>query len=200
MSDAKPSPAYFWFDLEFSDLNVESAHVLQVAALITDNQLTPLQPDDRGLNLTVALPSDAPLSDWVQENLADLIARCRTADAVPADQIEARLGPAATELRDRPVLAGNSVHMDWLLARRVYPSLLDRLHYRHLDVSSFKIEWLDRWRQEPFDKEDAALVARYLPFPLPQTEARPHDALYDIYASIAELQFYRQHLQLKTRD
>jgi oligoribonuclease len=202
MSEVHLPCPYFWFDLEFSDLQVENACVLQVAALVTDANLQPMLVGDKGVDLAVRLPAGATVSDWVAEHLQGLLARCASAEAAAADEIEGRLvaylesvvGPAAKDIKARPLLAGNSIHMDWLLARLHYPELLARLHYRHVDVSTLKMQWTDWLGKASFDKEDTALVQRYLPFDGSHLAGKPHDALYDIHASIAELNFYRQQL------
>lgn len=195
-------PIYLWFDLEFTDLDPNKARILQVAALLTDVHLKPLKTDDTGLNISVALPEGAPVSAWVEENLADLVALCRSDKATPADQVEAMLldylsdqvGTIAENIQERPVLSGNSVHNDWRLAAIHYPQLIAQLNYRLLDVSTLKQQWLG-WLERPeFDKEDATIIAEHLPFEHVPLEGRRHDALYDVLASIAELNYYRQYM------
>jgi oligoribonuclease len=97
---------------------------------------------------------------------------------------------------DRPVLAGNSVHNDWFLMRKFLPGFASRLHYRLLDVSTLKIQWMDAFGGEPFDKESIDQLNQYFPGGgIDATNA--HDALFDIKASIAELAYYRSSLELK---
>ena len=197
-----PKPIYVWFDLEFTDLDPDRAQILQVAMLATDVDLQLLEPGDRGLNFLLQLDPAATVSDWVAEHLADLLDRCRSPEALSAQAAEARMlayldrvaGPRADAIDQRPVLAGNSVHNDWRLACRHYPTVMDRLHYRLLDVTTLKLHWQDWLLQPEFDKDQAQEVLAHLPFPVDALEGRPHDAFYDILASIAELNFYRKHL------
>ena len=207
MNDSTQSSApllYCWFDLEFTDLDPAKAHILQVAMLITDVHLQPVLPDDAGLNLIVRLDDQAIVSGWVQENLADLLGQCRQDDAISPDSVQALLlaylskagGTGIEEIKERPVLAGNSVHADWRLACMHYPDLITQLTYRLLDVSTLKQQWTGWWQQPEFDKEDAGLVERNLPFPATHLAGKPHDAYYDILASIAELHYYRRQLRL----
>ncbi len=208
MTTSKPLQAvYCWFDLEFTDLDPAKAAILQLALWLTDVDLRPLEPGDTGLNLVVQLPPDTPVSPWVAEHLADLLERCRSPAATPVGAVEQLctqyldrlLGPPVTDITLRPVLAGNSVHNDWRLAALHFPALLERLHYRLLDISTLKQQWLTWLGQPEFEKEDAALVKRWLPFDHIDPAGQRHDAFYDILASIAELHFYRtQWLQLKT--
>ena len=200
MSATDPAPVYIWFDMEFTDLDPERAAILQVALWITDVQLQPLEEGDRGVNCHVRLAPDAPVSAWVAENLADLLTRCRGPAAVPPatvegvliDYIDQRIGPPATDIRQRPVLAGNSVHNDWRLAARHYPRLIDRLHYRLLDISTLKQQWVGWLGRPEFDKEDTELVGQWLPHAPVPLQGQRHDAFYDILASISELHYYRE--------
>jgi oligoribonuclease len=193
---------YVWFDSEYSTLELKSACLLQVAALITDTSLRRLGPADQDIRLAIQLPKNHPLSPWVEENLPDLVGACRSPQAVPLEEADARLaayvdsfvGPPAEKESLRPILAGNSVHADWWLVYRDLPLFLSRLHYRHLDVTSLKLEWQRRNPEREFNKEDPQLLPRYFPEAyLTEGETR-HDAYYDIQASIAELAFYRTHL------
>lgn len=193
---------YVWFDTEFTGLDLADARLLQVAALITDLDCRPVAPDDPGIDLAIRLEPDATISEWVETHLSELLAVCRSdraVDIAEADQqlgayVDRMVGPRSEDIRLRPVLAGNSLHMDWALAGRDLPGFLGRLHYRHLDVTAFKLQWVDWLRREEFDKDSETLLRAHLPFDPGPMEGRPHDARYDILASIAELQFYRKHL------
>ena len=69
------------------------------------------------------------------------------------------------------VLAGNSIYNDRLFIKQWMPALELKLHYRMLDVSSFKILMQGKYG-EKFEKQEV------------------HRAFDDIQASIAELQHY----------
>lgn len=200
--EPKKTSAYVWFDAEFTSLELETARLLQVAVIVTDCDLKRLHPETADLNLCIKLEEGEQVSAWVEEHLAGLVAQCRSAEAVSIDEADRRIAAmldqyAATpcaELSDRPVLAGNSVHNDWFLMRRFLPMFASRLHYRLLDVSTIKIQWMDWVGQVPFDKESIDLLNQYYPGG-PIDAANAHDALFDIKASIAELAFYRSKLQ-----
>jgi oligoribonuclease (3'-5' exoribonuclease) len=214
---------YVWFDTEYSDLELETAWLLQVAALITDSSLKRVLPPEQDVRLTIRLPDAAALSPWVEQNLPDLVQACRSPAAVSIDEADMRLAgyvdaavglptprenqrpvlagyvDAAVGLptpreNQRPVLAGNSLHADWWLARRFLPRFLGRLHYRHLDVTALKLQWMRLHPGMEFEKEDPEIIRRYFPqAALPESGSR-HDACYDVHASIAELAFYRRFL------
>ena len=193
---------YIWFDTEYTNLELETSWLLQVAALITDTSLRRVLPQDDDVRLTIRLPDDKKPSPWVEENLPDLVKACRSPGAVNIDEADARLsayvdaaaGLSTARENQRPVLAGNSIHEDWWLVRRFLPRFQSRLHYRHLDVTAFKLEWKRRHPAEEFEKENPAMIRRYFPEAVLPVSGRRHDAYYDLQASIAEMAFYRRHL------
>lgn len=193
---------YVWFDTEYSTLELESARLLQVAALITDTSLRRVLPPEQDVRLTIRVPAGERLSPWVEQHLPDLVKTCRSSAAVDreaADEclaayVDAVAGFPAEKEDRRPVLAGNSIHADWWLIRRFLPGFLGRLHYRHLDVTAFKLEWKRLHPDKEFMKESPETIAEYFPEAvLPASGAR-HDAYYDVQASIAELAYYRRFL------
>jgi oligoribonuclease len=203
--DIEKTPAYLWFDSEFTSLEAADARLLQVALLVTDVSLKRLTAPERDVRLHIRLEPDAPVSAWVAENLADVVQKCRGPKAVPVDEADRRLaalvdeavGPVAKSIKNRPILAGNTVHMDLVLVRKFLPEFARRLHYRLLDVSTLKILWKDWQAGDVFDKEQPGLVQRHLPAGLELPAAAAHDAYFDIHASIAEFNCYRQCLAPK---
>ncbi len=193
---------YVWFDAEYSTVELETAALLQVAALITDASLRRVLPEARDVRLAIRTPAGTKFSPWVQQNLGDLLSACRSDEAVEiaeaderlAEYIEAATGLAAERTELLPVLAGNSIHFDWWLIRRFLPHFLSRLHYRQLDVSAFKLEWQRLHPDERFQKENPENVRAYFPEAGLIPSSNRHDAYYDLQSSIAELAFYRQHL------
>lgn len=193
---------YVWFDTEYSDLELETASLLQVAALITDSSLKRVLPPEQDVRLAIRLPDEAALSPWVEQNLPDLVKACRSPAAVSIDEADMRLagyvdavaGLPAERENQRPVLAGNSLHADWWLARRFLPRFLSRLHYRHLDVTALKLQWKRLHPDVEFEKENPEIIRRYFPEAVLPVSAGRHDAYYDVHASIAELAFYRRFL------
>jgi oligoribonuclease len=191
-----------WFDLEFTSLEFERAHLLQAALVVTDLNLRRVGTPADDLVFSVRLPPRARISPWVRENLPDRVAASRGPLAVSVAELDRRLsarldglvGPPSAEVTGRPVLAGNSVHADWHIARRLLPAFSARLHYRHLDVTPFKLLWESARRKDSFDKADPAQVRRWFPQAVLPAEAREHDAYFDTQASIAELAFYRARL------
>lgn len=200
-SQSRASAAYVWFDTEFTSLELDEARLLQVSVMLTNKDLKRLTPPEEDINIYVRLSDDEPVSPWVQKHLAGLVKKCQSDEAVPVEQIDGKLtawvdrwcGTPIKTIQKRPLMAGNSVHNDWVLARRFFPTFVSRLHYRLLDVSSLKVQWFDLAGGEEFDKQDAKLVKKYFP-EADLRRLRQHDAYYDIVASAAELAYYRTHL------
>lgn len=196
------TPLYVWFDTEYSTLELDKAGLLQVAALITDASLQRVLPPERDVRLPIRLREGETLSPWVEENLPELVQACRSPEAVDllaadtslAAYVDTAAGPPAEREDQRPVLAGNSIHEDWWLVRRFLPRFLNRLHYRHLDVTAFKLEWKQIRPAAEFDKENPEMIRRYFPEAVLPVAGKRHDAYYDLQASIAELAFYRRNL------
>lgn len=194
---------YAWFDTEYSNLDLENAAILEVALIVTDDSLKRVLPVESDVRVAVRLPEGVEVSPWVKENLPDLERKCRSAEAIRISDVDHRLSAyiAAAEesvgrgTDQKPVLAGNSIHADWWLARRFLPHFLRHLHYRQLDVTALKLEW-KRLHCEEFDKDKVENVAKWFPDANLAGSKSRHDAYYDAQASIAELAFYRQQLFL----
>ena len=197
------SSLYIWFDTEFTSLELERARLLQVALVITNAQLDRIVSPTADFTCCVKLDESTTVDPWVKDNLADLITSCRSEAALSLEEVNRQLGeyldrllsPIPEAKAKRPVLAGNSIHSDWFLARRDLPALSERLNYRVLDVSSWKVFWGHSLRGKPFDKDNPALLERYFPGSF-TSEAAQHDAHFDVLASIAELNYYRSNITL----
>lgn len=196
------STAYLWFDTEYSSLELGRAHLLQVALVITDVHLRRIMPVSEDLNLFIRLDEQVKVSPWIEENMPGLVARCRGPGACLVAEADQRLAAAIDRAvvvplgddKKKPILAGNSIHSDWYLALNFLPQFSRRLHYRHLDVTTLKLQWQDHAHGEKFEKDDVALVRKYFPGLQVNGDSRLHDAYYDCQASIAELAYYRRHL------
>lgn len=191
---------YVWFDTEYTSLDIDRAALLQMAMLMTDDRLNRMHAPDEDLNLFIRPDPTVPCSPWVEEHLADLLVHCRSdraveiqeADRLVAEWMDRHLGPPSPEVSKRPVLAGNSLQHDWMLARKHLPSLMERVHYRLMDVSSWKTPWNWSSGQPKVDKADRGWVERHFPGVFAASGAA-HDAHYDIHASISEWAYYLNH-------
>jgi oligoribonuclease len=169
-----------WLDMEMTGLDPDRERVIEVAMILTDGQLAEIAT---GPEVVIHQPEQvlAAMDDWnkTHHGASGLIDRVRTStvdDAAAETQLLSFIN-AHVPAKDRPVLAGNSIHQDRRFVRRYMPQLDRRLHYRMVDVSTVK-ELARRWypsviAQQPAKKET-------------------HRALDDIRESIDELRFYKQ--------
>ena len=169
-----------WIDMEMSGLNPETDRILEIAVVVTDGQLATVA---EGPVLVVHQP-DAVLDamdEWNKSMHArsGLIERVKASTLSEADA-EARMLVFLMDHvpRSASPMCGNSVHQDRRFLSRYMPQLEGYFLYRNLDVSTLK-ELARRWKPEVM----AGL-----------TKHGKHEALADVYESIEELKYYREHL------
>ena len=168
--------------MEMTGLDPEKERIIEVATIITDGNLTELAA---GPELVVKQPDEIleAMDAWNKTHhggsgLIDRVRASEISDAMAEEQILAFIN-AHAGAKDRPVLAGNSIHQDRRFIRRYMPRLDARLHYRMVDVSTIK-ELARRWYPSIVNKS-------------PQKKDS-HRALDDIRDSIDELRFYRTNI------
>jgi oligoribonuclease len=171
-----------WLDMEMTGLDPERERIIEMATILTDGNLTELAT---GPDLVIHQDDAvlAAMDDWNKKHhgASGLIERVRSSTVSDGDAEAQTLAfiNAHAGAKDRPVLAGNSIHQDRRFIRRYMPALEKRLHYRMVDVSTIK-ELARRWYP--------AVVAKQPP------KKETHRALDDIRESLDELRFYRQHV------
>ncbi|RMF86340.1 MAG: oligoribonuclease [Nitrospirae bacterium] len=137
----------FWLDLEMTGLDVERCVILEVAAIVTDLELRTLEEYTQ----VVHQPPEAlaAMDAWcVKTHGESGLTREVRSGGRPLPEVEDALlalvdrhfGP-----QERVVLCGNSIHQDRRFVERHLPRLAERLHYRMVDVSSFKEVFRSRW-------------------------------------------------------
>jgi oligoribonuclease len=168
-----------WMDLEMSGLESEQDTILEIATLITDNELNTVS---EGPVFAIHQPSSVleAMDDWNREHhtASGLVARVQ-ASAISMNDAE-KLTRDFVErhcVKGTAPLCGNSIHQDRRFLHRYMPRLDAYLHYRNIDVSTVK-ELVRRWYPGELD---------------PPHKKHAHLALDDIRESIEELRFYRQH-------
>jgi len=144
MTDKKDIPTKFlWVDLEMTGLIPEKDVILEVAAEITDADLETIGSyearvqSDRGVVLKRM--QENPWWKDYPENRDDFVKNLRTAK--PVSVVEKELLEVVNHHfgKEPVVLAGNSIHSDRAFIKQWMPELELRLHYRMLDVTSWKI-------------------------------------------------------------
>ena len=172
-----------WIDCEMTGLDPTHDTLLEIATIITDYDL---QIVDRGPVLAIR-QSDARLAGMDAWNRrthkkSGLIDRVREEGVTLAEAERQTLVFVKRYCYARTApLCGNSIGQDKRFLVKYMPTLHDFLHYKVVDVSSIKLlvaEWYGGRYESPEKKE-------------------LHRALDDIEESIAELDYYRQHVFVK---
>src|SRR5512134_3792659 len=174
---AQDSSHLIWIDLEMSGLRPDSDRILEVAMVVTTQQLEVVAESP----VRVVHQSDSVLdgmdswnkSTHARTGLTDRVRASRLTEAQVEEEMLAFLGqhvPPATS-----PMCGNSICQDRRFLARYMPRLEAHFHYRNLDVSTLK-ELARRWKPD--------IVAGL-------TKQGRHEALADIYESIEEMRYYR---------
>lgn len=166
---------FLWVDLEMTGLIADHDVILEVAAEITNTDLETLDSYEACIKqdreLVIARMNENVWWRDFPEN------RDHFLSGLPKGKLLATVEKELIAIIDRhfgsepAVLAGNSIQSDRAFIKRWMPELELRLHYRMLDVTSWKL----------------VMETKYgLNYEKPET----HRAYEDIQASIAELQYY----------
>ena len=169
-----------WIDLEMTGLDSRHDKIIEIATLVTDKHLTTLS---EGPVIAVYQIDELlnGMDEWntQQHRKSGLLDRVRTscmdereAERKTLEFLKEYVKPQASPM------CGNSICQDRRFLAESMPELEAFFHYRNIDVSTIK-ELARRWTPEVasgFKKESQ------------------HLAMNDIYDSIAELKYYREHL------
>jgi len=168
-----------WLDMEMSGLDPDRDRILEVAVVVTDSQLATVAEAP----VLVVHQPDAVLDAMDAWNKSThgksgLVDRVRASPLAEPEVEERLLAFLAAHVPSKASpLCGNSICQDRRFLARSMPRLETYFHYRNLDVSTLK-ELVRRWRPD---------LLKGL------TKQGKHEALADIYESIAELKYYREH-------
>ena len=168
-----------WIDCEMTGLDLTIDELVEVAVIITDSELNIVHP---GFDIVIN-PSPAAL-EHMGEFVTDMHTKSGLINEIPhgvslADaqaQVLAYINEHVPE-NSKPPMAGNSIGTDQAFIDKYMPEVDERLHYRNIDVSSFK-ELARRWFPRVY-------------FNTPNKDGG-HRALADIRESIREMDYYRQ--------
>lgn len=168
-----------WLDMEMTGLDPEKERIIEVAVVITEPDLTIVA---EGPVLVVHQPDSLldAMDSWNKSThgksgLIDRVKASVLTESEVEDQLIAFMAqyvPAG-----KSPLCGNTVSQDRRFMFNYMPKLEQFFHYRTIDVSTLK-ELVRRWKPEllkGFEKHSK------------------HEALADIYESIDELKYYREH-------
>jgi len=167
-----------WLDLEMSGLNPDSDRILEIATLVTNQNLDVLA-EGPVIAINQANELIDGMDDWnthhhTRSGLIERVCNSQYNEILASEETLKFLSnwvPSQTS-----PMCGNTICQDRRFMARYMPELEKFFHYRNLDVSSIKI-LAERWRPD--------IAAGIL-------KASSHEALADVRESVAELKFYRQ--------
>jgi oligoribonuclease len=176
------APMLVWMDLEMTGLDHTADVIVEIATLITDDEL---QIVAEGPDLVIHQPDD--VLDAMDPFVRDMHTKSSLLPKIRESTVTLAAAGAATlefiklhvpEPRSVP-LCGNSIGTDRRFLAAYLPEIEDHLHYRSIDVSSIK-ELVKRWYPQVAANRQ-------------HTEGT-HRALDDIRQSVLELAYYREHV------
>ena len=167
-----------WLDLEMTGLDPNQQTIIEIATVITDNQMNVVAEGP-----VIAIYQDVGTLDKMETWSRDTHTKSGLLQRVIDSKITLKEAEEETLkflsgycIKQQSPLCGNSVYHDRRFLTRYMPTLAAFFHYRNIDVSTVK-ELVRRWY--PHGEYD------------PQKKAS-HLALDDIRESIRELQYYRE--------
>ena len=177
-----------WMDLEMTGLDPASDVIVEIATLITDDNLDLVA---EGPDLVVSASPESLAS--MQDVVVEMHTKSGLLDEIRASTLSLEAAGEMTlaflkEHIDKPrtvPLCGNSIGVDRRFLAAQLPEVENFLHYRSIDVSTIK-ELARRWNTAAF---------RQAP-----KKAKGHRALDDIRESLDELRHYRDTFLLVTTE
>jgi oligoribonuclease len=168
-----------WLDMEMTGLEPDTDRIIEVAVVVTEPDLTVVA---EGPVLVIHQPDSVldAMDNWNKtthgkSGLIDKV-KASTLDEAQAEKLLTDFLSQHVPAGKSP-LCGNSISQDRRFMFRYMPNFERFFHYRNLDVSTLK-ELARRWAPKVykgFEKKGR------------------HEALADIYESIDELKYYREH-------
>jgi oligoribonuclease len=173
-----------WLDLEMTGINPDRNHIIEMAMVITNQNLDIVSEN---FNIIINQPAEnltnmdkVVIEMHTKNGLLDLVNSSNVgvsaAEQLALDFIRQYVPDNASPM------CGNSICLDRRFLFNYMPKVERYFHYRHLDVSTVKLlaQYWHANTVEEFNKPDSA-----------------HRAIDDVLQSIEELKFYRERLFVK---
>jgi oligoribonuclease len=168
-----------WIDCEMTGLDLEVDELVEIAVVITDFDLQPVDP-----GFQVVIKPDPSAIEHMSEFVTNMHRKSGLLDEIPGGVTVADAEFQVLEyiqrfvpLEGKAPLAGNTIGTDRMFLAKYMPRVDRWLHYRNVDVSSVK-ELARRWFPRAYIHAPA--------------KDGGHRALADILESVRELAYYRQ--------
>lgn len=168
-----------WMDLEMTGLDPATNTIVEIATLITDDDLTLVA---EGPDLVIGTDPEAlaAMGDVVRtmHTKSGLLAEIGASTTTLAQAGEATLAFLRQHIAEPATvpLCGNSIGTDRRFLAAFLPEIEGYLHYRSVDVSTIK-ELAKRWYPDVYGAAPR--------------KAGGHRAMDDVRESVAELAYYR---------
>lgn len=172
-----------WADVETTGLDPWFDLLLEVALVVTDDQLNEVSHITRVVQSRRLDKQKVDPFVLEMHTINGLWKDVETAEFI--ETVENELSGFISQhvaLDQKIILAGSTVGFDRSFLKEHMPSVSSRLLYRSIDVSSIK-ELCIRWRPDVYDAWKRTNDG----------SVKPHRALPDVRQSIAELRFYRDY-------
>jgi oligoribonuclease len=162
----------FWADLEMTGLDLETSVIIEFACIVTD-----LDFKELGIYDAVVYQPQAELDkmdEWNTRTHGESGLTAQVPFGKPLNRVETEIIDFLNKYfsGDPIILAGNSISQDRIFIDKYMKDLSQKLHYRIIDVSSFKQIFKYKFDIDCNEKKGN------------------HRALDDIRESIAELKHY----------
>src|SRR5580693_4837610 len=172
-----------WIDLEMTGLMPDTDQIIEIATVLTDKELNVVA---EGPDLAIHQSEEvlARMDSWNQRQHggSGLLARVRASHMTLVEAERQTLLFLSTHLPPNvSPMCGNGICQDRRFLARLMPELERFFHYRNLDVSTLK-ELARRWMP--------SIANGY-------SKQAAHLARADIYESIGELRYFREHMFVK---
>ena len=168
-----------WLDCEMTGLDPEKERLIEIAIIVTGPQLTPrLEGPVLAIHQTDEILEQMDKWNKGTHGRSGLIEKVKASVVSEADA-EAQILDFIAQYVPKGIspLCGNTISQDRRFLVKYMPRLEEYLHYRNIDVSTFK-ELAKRWRPDVYNAFK---------------KQQKHTALADVHESIDELEHYRTH-------
>lgn len=179
-----PSPSQYlvWADCEMTGLAIATDTLVEIALVVTDSDLNVI---GEGIDIVIQESADK------LDEMSDVVKKMHEKSGLTKEILASNVSVKEAEQQcldylkglgikgGSAPLCGNSIGVDRRFLDKYMPNLEFFLHYRSIDVSSFK-ELCRRWYPDVYEKRPEKVGA--------------HRALGDILGSIEEMRYYREHM------